>query len=125
MKQASIKVKNYKDAIDTIDSRVDLRSKVLYFIVVSFGIFSFLYVLVLGNMVFNIIERKTVELDIRNLSNEIGNLESDYIALTNTIDKNSSVTMGFYEVKPVFATRTSLSFISPTDNNTRLAANEI
>jgi len=124
MKQASIKVKNYKDAIDTMDEVLGLRGKVLYFIVVAFGIFSFLYVLVLGNMVFNIIERKTVELDIRNLSNEVGNLESDYIALTNTIDKNSSVTMGFYEVKPVFATRTSLVFVSES-NNTRLAANEI
>jgi hypothetical protein len=75
-------------------------------------------------MIFNIIERKTVELDIRNLNNEVGNLESDYIALTNTIDKNSSVTLGFSEVNPVFATRTSLGFISDV-NNARLAANEI
>jgi hypothetical protein len=124
MKQASIKVRNYKDAIDTIDSVMDLRSKVMYFIFVSFGIFSFLYVLVLGNMVFNIIERKTVELDIRNLANEVGNLESDYIALTNSIDKNSSLISGFHEIKPVFATRTSLSFISG-NTNTKLAANEI
>ncbi|MFA7285255.1 MAG: hypothetical protein WC011_00190 [Candidatus Paceibacterota bacterium] len=124
MKQASIKVKNYKDAIDTIDSRIGLRSKVLYFIVVAFGIFSFLYVLVLGNMIFNIIERKTVELDIRNLANEVGNLESDYIALANTIDKNSSVSFGFNEISPVFATRTAIGFI-PEGNNTRLAANEI
>lgn len=124
MKQASIKVKNYKDAIATMDDRIDLRSKMLYSLFVSFGIFSFLYVLVLGNMILNIIERKTVELDIRNLANEVGNLESDYIALTNTIDKNSSVTLGFNEVKPVFATRTTLGYISQ-DNNTRLAANEI
>ena len=123
MKEATIKMKSYAKKVETIDQIIDLRSKIFYSLMIGFGVFSLLYVFVLGNMVFNIIERKTVELDIRNSLNEVANLEADYMTLVNNIDKNSSVVFGFVEVKPVFATRSSLGY--SLEDNTKVALNEI
>lgn len=124
MKEASVKVKSYVKKVETIDQAIDLRSKVLYFLMIGFGVFSLLYVLVLGSMVFNIIERKTVEVETRNTLNEVADLEASYMTLVNNVDKESSITLGFVEVKPVFAVRSSLSLVD--DSSTRLVAlNEI
>ncbi len=122
MKQASIKVKNYMEKVDTIDQSIDLRSKFLYGIFSMFILFSFLYMIVLGKMVFSIIERKTVDLEARNLANEVADLEASYLVLVNNLDKESSVALGLQEVKPVFANR----FDKPeTLNSNLLAQNEI
>lgn len=124
MKEASIKVGNYVKKVETIDQTIDLRSKILYFLMIGFGVFSLLYVLVLGNMVFNIIERKTVEVETRNTLNEVADLEASYMTLVNSIDKESSLANGFVEVTPFFAVRSS--FILVDEDSTRLVAlNEI
>ncbi len=124
MKEASIKVKSYVKKVETIDQTIDLRSKILYFLMIGFGVFSLLYVLVLGNMVFNIIERKTVEAQMRNSLNEVADLEASYMTLVNTVDKNSSLASGFVEVVPSFAVRSNLSLLD--EDSTRLVAlNEI
>ncbi len=122
MKQASIKVKNYIERVDTIDQNIDLRSKVLYGIFSMFILFSFLYVFVLGNMVFNIIERKTVDLEARNLANEVASLEANYLILVNNLDQASSFALGLKEIKPIFANRSNASL---TLNSSLLAQNEI
>ncbi len=124
MKEASIKVKSYVKKVETIDQTIDLRSKILYFLMIGFGVFSLLYVIVLGNMVFNIIERKTVEAQMRNSLNEVADLEASYMTLVNTVDKNSSLASGFVEVVPSFAVRSNLSLLD--EDSTRLVAlNEI
>lgn len=121
MKEASIKVKSYVKKVETIDQAIDLRSKMLYFLMVGFGVFAFLYVLVLGNMVFNIIERKTVEASTRETLNEVADLETSYMTLVNNIDKTSPLALGLVEVKPTFAVRSDLVL----EDNTLLALNEI
>jgi hypothetical protein len=122
MKEASIKVGNYVKKVETIDQAIDLRSKIFYFLMIGFGVFSLLYVLVLGNMVFNIIERKTVEVETRNALNEVADLEATYMTLVNNIDKNSPIALGLVEVKPTFAKRSNLVLV---DQNALLALNEI
>lgn len=122
MKQASIKVKNYINTVGVLDQAIDLRSKFFYGILYTFILFSFLYMLVVGLMVFNIIERKTVDVESRNLSNEIAVLEADYLLLINSLDKESSLALGLKEIKPVFANRFSLNL---TLNSSLLAQNDI
>lgn len=124
MREAKIKIKNYAEDISIIDNQINLRSKFFYFIIISFAIFAFFYLLILGNMVSNIIERKTVELETRELSTEVADLESSYSLLINNIDKESSLALGFKEINPTFTNRTSLGF-SLKDNYTKLVKNEI
>ncbi len=64
----------------------NLEKTVLRFILCSFGLLALLYILFLGNMVKNIIERRSLEADARTLSNEVGNLELNYLSLSNSVD---------------------------------------
>lgn len=73
----------------------------------SLVVLALLYVLLLGNMVFNILERRTFEADARALSNEIGELELVYLSMSSEVDLNLGQAMGFKEIKPKFAVRKS------------------
>ena len=73
-------------------------------------------------MVLNIIERRTLEAHSRVISNEVANLELQYINISSSIDLNLSATFGFNEIKPDFATRKPLGLNS---NTVKLAKNEI
>ncbi|MBU0999018.1 hypothetical protein KKG24_01780 [Patescibacteria group bacterium] len=98
--------------------------KTMLFILAILGIF---YVLILGNMVFNIISRRTLEKEMISLSNEIGKLEVSYLAISSNIDMNLSSTMGFKETKAIFAIRKSLGLNSDSANlrNIKFVNNEI
>jgi hypothetical protein len=69
---------------------------------------SLLYVLFLGNMVSNIVARRSLEVQARNLSSEVGNLELTYLSMSSGIDLAFSYDKGFKETKINFATRKSL-----------------
>jgi len=71
----------------------------------SFVILSILYLVLLGNMVKNIVARQALEVNSRILSNEVQELETTYLSLSNNIDLPLSYSMGFKEVKPIFVTR--------------------
>ncbi|MDO8659692.1 MAG: hypothetical protein Q7K54_03760 [Candidatus Parcubacteria bacterium] len=86
----------------------------------SFGILAVVYVLLLGNMVRNVVERRGLETSMRTISNEVGDLELTYLAASKNIDLNFSHSLGFKETKAVYATRKSLGF-----GNVKLAQNEI
>jgi hypothetical protein len=75
----------------------------------AFGFLAIWYILILGNIVFNIIERRTTETAVRTISSEVNNLELDYLALSKNIDFELSQKLGFKEVKAQFTTRKSLS----------------
>ncbi len=112
-------MKGYVDHVNVLDH--NLQSRFLGFLLVSLGILAISYLFLLGNMVFNIVERKALEGEARTLANEVGELELTYLSMSSKIDLELSHSLGFKEVKAKFATRRSLGSL-PT---TQLAKNEI
>ena len=84
-----------------------------------FSIFAALalwYVLILGNMVFDIVQRKALEKEALILSNEVGDLELSYLSVSGSIDVALSSSMGFKETKATFATRKALGSLKLANN---------
>ena len=106
MKQVSLKLKMYMGSASIINN--DVERITLHFILWSFGALAFFYVLLLGNMVFNIVERRGLENSARSLEGEVRNLELAYLSMSNNVDLAFSQSLGFREVKTNFATRKAL-----------------
>ena len=111
MRQASLKFKNYVGNVNIIDNN-NLEKRVLHLMLMSFAVFALCYVVILGNMVFSVIERKALEKESISLSNEVGELELSYLNLSNKVDLPLSYSMGFKEIKPQFTTRKSIGLNS-------------
>jgi len=107
MKQASLKFKRYMGNVNIIDNS-NLEHHILHILLMSFGALALMYVLILGNMVFNIIERRSLEKEMLYLSSEVGDLGLTYLALSNKVDLQFSYSLGFKEIKPKYATRQAL-----------------
>ncbi len=120
MRQASIKLKTYINNVDIIDNN-DFARRTLHIMLMSLGALSLCYVLILGNMVFNIVERKALEKEALSLSNDVGALELSYLSLSNKVNLDLSYSLGFKEVKAKFATRKSVG-LNPSSLST---SNEI
>lgn len=84
----------------------------------SFGVLALWYVFLLGNMVMNIVERRSLEKETFSLSNEVRDMELVYLSMSNNIDLAFSHSIGFKETAAKFATRKSLGSI-------KIAKNEI
>ncbi len=121
MKSISIKVKNYTNEVNIINNN-DIERRLLHVIFLSFGLLSVLYVLFLGNMIFNIIERRTIEAEARNVNNEVMDLESTYLSMSSKLDLPLSYSLGFKETKINFATRKPLGY---NLDSVKLSKNEI
>ena len=67
-------------------------------------------------MVFNIVERKALEGRALTLSNEVGNLELEYLSVSQKVDLNLAYSLGFKETKKTFANRKALGSISIAKN---------
>lgn len=106
MKAINSKINTYVGSVGIINN--DIEKIAFRFIVWSFGMLALLYVLFLGNMVSNIVERRSLEVQARNLSSEVGNLELTYLSMSSGIDLAFSYDKGFKETKINFATRKSL-----------------
>jgi hypothetical protein len=119
MREASLKIKKYAANVNIINNNSE--SFVLRAILFAFGALALWYVLILGNIVFNIIERKTAEAAVRVLVSDVSDLELDYLALSNNVDLEMSHSLGFKEVKPKFAVRKSLGSLGSLS----MARNEI
>ena len=115
MKQASLKLKSYASNVNIIDSG-NLQRRVLNIMLWTLGVLAFFYVFFLINMVFNIVERKTLETHALTLSNEVGNLELEYLSVSQKVDLNLAYSLGFKEIKAKFATRKALGSISIAKN---------
>ena len=110
MKQISSKLNIYIRSISIINNNIE---KLIFNVVVgSFGLLALLYVLFLGNMVKDIIERRGFEADARSLSSEVRDLEVTYLAMSSNVDLALSYSLGFQEAKTTFATRKSLGYVS-------------
>ena len=115
MKAVALKIKTYSGNVNIVNNN-NLQKRILNALLYSFGILALVYVLVLGNMVFNIVARQSLGVRERALSNEVGSLELQYLSMSNKIDLAMSTQMGFKEAKVTFATRKSLSALSFTSN---------
>lgn len=110
-----------------MNNNVEVRKVVLNGMLAVFAALFFWYVFILGNMVFNIAERKVLEKEVLTLTNEVRNLELSYLAVSNSIDSDLSVSMGFKETKATFATRKALgrSSMGEALGSLKIAKNEI
>ncbi|OGI95165.1 hypothetical protein A2917_00735 [Candidatus Nomurabacteria bacterium RIFCSPLOWO2_01_FULL_42_17] len=99
----------------------------LHFILLSFGVLALLYLIFLGNMVKNIVERRSLEARAVSLSNEVRNLEVTYLSLSKGVDLPMSYSMGFKETKATFVSRKSVNSLGlnsgETFGNTEIAKN--
>ena len=108
MRQATLQLKTRIQNVNIMNNNIDFEKNILNTMIFIFATLALFYILIIGNMVFNIILRKTLEKEITSLSNEISNLEVSYLAVSSSIDTDLSSTMGFKETKAAFATRKPL-----------------
>ena len=117
MRKATLKLKMYAGNVNVINNDSNIEKVLLRSMFWFSVLLAVLYVVFLGNMVFNIVERRTLESEAYTLSNQVGNLELAYLSTSGKIDLNLSHTLGFQETKANFATRPSLGFVSKSNGN--------
>src|SRR3989344_3694834 len=88
----------------------NIEKLILRIILWSFAVLALWYVFILGNMVFNIVKRRSLEKEALTLSNQVGDLELSYLSLSSKVDIQFSQSLGFRETKANFAVRKSLGF---------------
>jgi len=127
MKQMSIQFKTRIQNFNIMNNNIEVERIVFNTMLCVLAGLAFWYVLTLGNMVFDIVQRKTLEKEMLILSNEVGGLELSYLSLSNSVDMSLSSSMGFKETKATFATRKSLgyNFASEALDSLKLGKNEI
>ena len=115
MKKTAIKIKSYAGNVNIVDNN-NLRAKffqIALFSMLGLGLF---YTLLLGSMVFNIVDRQSLTIESKALSNEVSDLELKYLSASSKIDKALSVQMGFKEIKAGYATRSHLTALRLNSN---------
>lgn len=110
MRQVALQLKTRIQNTSIVNNNAEFQKTIFYAMLFTVAILILFYVFILGNMVFNITERRVTEKEILTLSNEVSNLELSYLSLSNGIDLALSSSMGFKETKAVFATRKALGF---------------
>lgn len=127
MKQVSLKFKTSIQNVNIMNNNIEINRVILNALLFAFAALAIFYVLILGNMVFDIVGRKALEKEMLSLSNDIGKLELSYLSVSSSVDMTMSSTMGFKETKATFATRKSLGFnsVNSQTGNIKLANNEI
>lgn len=110
MSQTTLKLKMNIQNVDIMNNNIEVQKVILRFLLLSIGGLALLYVFILGNTVFNIVERKSLEKETTTLSNEVRDFELTYLTISKEVDLKLSSAMGFKEVKKTFATRKSLGY---------------
>lgn len=117
MKHASLKFKTYAEGV-SISHSGNLEKRMLAAIYWSFGALAIVYVLILGNMIWNIVERNSLEARARVLLSDMGELELSYLSLSSKVSPELGLSMGFKEVSnKQFATRRSVGSIKLVQND--------
>ncbi|MES2416184.1 MAG: hypothetical protein V4504_00565 [Patescibacteria group bacterium] len=80
------------------------------------GFLAICYVFILINMVWNIVSRKNLETQARELNTQVSTLELEYLSLSNKIDINLAYSLGFKETKKEFANRKNLGSVAIAKN---------
>ena len=87
----------------------NIRQRLFYIIFSLFILLIASYLYFVSNTIFNIIERKTAENDIRTLTSQTAELELEYFSLSNKINLELAKQLGFYEPTNIsFAVRKAL-----------------
>ena len=81
-----------------------------------FGILALFYFIFLANMVWNIVERKSLESYANTLGNEVGRLELEYLSLSEKVDLSLAHSLGFVEPDAKYATRQTLGAVVIINN---------
>ena len=105
MKAASLKLYRGIQNVNIMNDNVDVSRAALRAILATLGLLALTYALLLGFMVWNIVERKNLEKEAQALSAEVGELELEYLAVSGSIDMELSRRMGFTEARASFAPR--------------------
>lgn len=121
MRQATLKLKMYASNVNIMNNNLHMEKIILNILLSVLAGLALWYLLILGNMVLDIVQRKALEKEALALSSEIGDLELSYLSISKSVDLSLSASMGFKEIKPTFATRKSLGSLG----NIKLARNEI
>jgi len=116
MRQATLQFKTRIENASITNNNLEVRKIVLNTMLAILVALAFWYVLIIGNMVFNIAERRTLEKEALALTNEIGNLELSYLSISSSVDLALSSSMGFKETKATFATRKALGSLNLDKN---------
>lgn len=116
MRQAAIQLKTRISNVNITSNNVEVKRIILNIMLLTLTALALWYVLILCNMVFNIVQRKSFEKEAVALSNEVANLELSYLSISSSVDVALSSTMGFKETKATFATRKSLGSLKQAVN---------
>ncbi|MFA6520479.1 MAG: hypothetical protein WCT44_02630 [Candidatus Paceibacterota bacterium] len=116
MSEMTLQLKTRIQNVNIMNNNIAVGKLTLNGMLVIFSGLALLYALILGNMVFNIVERKSLEKEALVLSNEVSELELSYLSISNSIDMAMSSEMGFQEKEAVFATRRPLGSIKLANN---------
>jgi hypothetical protein len=120
MRQATLKLKtsiqNAGNNINITNNALEINRIMLNAMLFVLAGLALWYVLILGNMVFDIVQRKTLEKEAQALSNEVGQLELSYLSASGNMDIAMSAELGLKEIKPTYATRKSLGSLTLGNN---------
>jgi len=117
MKTIALKMKTHGTNANVMNNG-NVKKHILNIMLLSLGMLALCYIFLLGNIVFNIVERRVLEADARILSNEVADLELQYLSTSDKIDLALAKSMGFQETKTKFAIRKTIDSI-------KLAKNEL
>jgi hypothetical protein len=110
MHQMTLKFNSYAKNIANANVINNSRDRIiLHAILFSIGALAVVYLVLLGSMVRNILERRSLEVRQRALSSEVGDLELTFLSLSGKVNLPLAYSLGFREAKATFATRKSLS----------------
>lgn len=116
MRQATLQLKTRIQNTNIMSGNIEAKKVILNTMLSILAALILSYVLILGNIVFSIVERRALEKEMLSLSNEVSTLELSYLSVSKGVDMTLSSSMGFKETKPTFATRKSLGYIKPANN---------
>lgn len=119
MRQATLQLKTSIKNVNVLNN-IDAQKIILNIIISIFIALALWYVLILGNMVANIVQRRTLEKEALTLSNQVSDLELSYLTISNSVNLPLSLSAGFTQTKATFATRKSFGY-----NNLKQGGNEI
>jgi hypothetical protein len=113
MKKATIKIKKNIQNVNITNNNIEMSRVVLNTMLLTLALLAILYFLILGNTVFNIVQRKNLEKEELGFSSDVGSLELSYLSVSNSVDIALSSSMGFVSTQPTqvnYAVRKSLSY---------------
>lgn len=116
MRQMTLQLKTRLHNVNIMNNNIEVQKIVLNSMLSILAGLALFYILILGNTVFNIVERRSLEKEALTLSNEVGDLEISYLSISKSVDMTLSSSMGFKETKATFATRQSIGSLKIVNN---------